>query len=213
MAKIKGICKNIDGDCSLAFNKTVQEAEKDDFVCSECGEPLKEVTGAAAKPAKSNSKLVPIVAGAAVLLAAVGGTGYFMGWFGSSDETATEETVIDSETSLTETEEPADTVTGIVSEETATEATAETTDTPEVKPPTVTDGRRNLGYGYYEGEYPTGTGIITMTRDHTFETVSGPVEAKAGETIVSVKFKDGKLIQGELHRADGSRPFLSFGAM
>lgn len=208
MAKIKGICKNIDGDCSLAFNKTVQEAEKDDFVCSECGEPLKEVTGAAAKPAKSNSKLVPIVAGAAVLLAAVGGTGYFMGWFG--EETVQMEP--EPQPQPTPEPEPAPQPAPVEETDTLTEGQTETPVGQPAPQPASTNGR-NLGYGRYEGEYPTGTGIITMTRDHTFETVSGPVEAKAGETIVSVKFKDGKLIQGELHRADGSRPFLSFGAM
>lgn len=210
MAKIKGICKNIDGDCSLAFNKTVQEAEKDDFVCSECGEPLKEVTGAAAKPAKSNSKLVPIAAGAAVVLAAIGGTGIGLGWFSSGGTEKTEQGAGVKEVT-TETEETTDTTT-IIETPTA-EATEGTTEQPVEQPVTTVSNRRNLGYGYYEGEYPTGTGIITITRNHTFETVNGPVEAKAGETIVSVKFKDGKLIQGELHRADGSRPFLSFGAM
>lgn len=226
MAKIKGICKNIDGDCSLAFNRTVQEAEKDDFVCSECGEPLKEATNRNGGGHKRN-KLVPIVAGAAVLLAAVGGTGYGLGWF-STDKPATEQAEkVDATEKTAVAEEPKDeaadtTVTATAAtppEQTAVNATEEPVEQPAPKaasepaPKPAPANGRNLGYGKYVGEYPTGTGVITLTRNHTFETVNGPVEAKAGETIVGVKFKDGKLIQGELHRADGTRPFLQFGAI
>lgn len=36
---MKGICLNIDS-CELAYNKIIQEAEKANFVCAECGSPL-----------------------------------------------------------------------------------------------------------------------------------------------------------------------------
>ena len=36
MAKIKGICKNIDG-CDLAADKVEQEVDSFDFKCKECG--------------------------------------------------------------------------------------------------------------------------------------------------------------------------------
>lgn len=40
MAKVKGLCKNID-ECSMAENREVQEVEKSaQFVCAECGKPL-----------------------------------------------------------------------------------------------------------------------------------------------------------------------------
>lgn len=39
MAKIKGICRNVDG-CDLAAEKIVQEREKTEFFCEECGKPL-----------------------------------------------------------------------------------------------------------------------------------------------------------------------------
>ena len=41
MPKIKGICTNIDG-CDKAASREIQEVEKSDFVCQECGRPLKE---------------------------------------------------------------------------------------------------------------------------------------------------------------------------
>ena len=39
MALVKGICKNF-GECDLADNKEIQEVDKTNFVCEECGKPL-----------------------------------------------------------------------------------------------------------------------------------------------------------------------------
>ena len=44
MALVKGICKNF-GECDLADNKEVQEVDKTNFVCEECGKPLHPVDG------------------------------------------------------------------------------------------------------------------------------------------------------------------------
>lgn len=226
MAKIKGICKNIDGDCSLAFNKTVQEAEKDDFVCSECGAPLKEAP-AAGKPAGGGggNKLIPIIIGAVVAIGAVVGTGFAMGWFDSHTET--EELVEDGDGSLTMDIPETEVETGVVEigDTSATEATtAEPVETVQEPAPTAPAepakpatpapaSGKNLGYGYYSGNYPTGVGTIKINRAHTFETTSGSVEAVPGDIVVGAKFKDGKLIQGELHAGDGSRTWMSFGAI
>lgn len=229
MAKIKGICKNIDGDCSLAFNKTVQEAEKDDFVCSECGAPLKEAP-AAGKPAGGNggNKLIPIIIGAVVAIGAVVGTGFAMGWFDSHTET--EELVEDGDGSLTMDIPETEVETGTVeigdtaTSETTPDETAKPIETQEqpaekvdepVKPTTTTPtaSGKNLGYGYYSGNYPTGVGTIKINRTHTFETTSGSIDAAPGDIVVGAKFKDGKLIQGELHATDGTRTWMSFGAI
>lgn len=40
-----GRCTNIMKRCSKAINKEIQEADKANFVCSECGKPLMEVNG------------------------------------------------------------------------------------------------------------------------------------------------------------------------
>lgn len=53
MAKIKGVCKNID-DCSKAEKREIQDLEKSaSFVCEECGKPLTEIKG------KNTSKVYP----------------------------------------------------------------------------------------------------------------------------------------------------------
>ena len=44
MALVKGICKNF-GECDLADNKEIQEVDKTNFVCEECGKPLHPVDG------------------------------------------------------------------------------------------------------------------------------------------------------------------------
>lgn len=44
MAIIKGICKNF-GECDLADSKEIQEVDKTNFVCEECGKPLYPVDG------------------------------------------------------------------------------------------------------------------------------------------------------------------------
>ncbi|MBQ7253363.1 MAG: Ig domain-containing protein [Bacteroidales bacterium] len=43
MAKKQGICKNLDGPCSLAVNKIIQEVDSTQFICEECGMELYEV--------------------------------------------------------------------------------------------------------------------------------------------------------------------------
>ena len=44
MALVKGVCKNF-GECDLADNKEVQEVDKTNFVCEECGKPLHPIDG------------------------------------------------------------------------------------------------------------------------------------------------------------------------
>lgn len=76
MALIKGICKNF-GECDLADNKEIQEVDKTNFVCEECGKPLHPVDGGS-KPSGSigngpNKKLIALIAGGILGLAAIGG--------------------------------------------------------------------------------------------------------------------------------------------
>lgn len=77
MALIKGICKNF-GECDLADNKEVQEVDKTNFVCEECGKPLHPVDGSGGgskgpdDPSKRKIKLIAIIASAVLILAGVG---------------------------------------------------------------------------------------------------------------------------------------------
>jgi len=77
MALVKGICKNF-GECDLADNKEIQEVDKTNFVCEECGKPLHPVEGGGGGGGKSPGgrpimKLIGIIAAALVVL---GGAGF-----------------------------------------------------------------------------------------------------------------------------------------
>lgn len=80
MAKIKGICKNYDADCSLCNSKVVQEAERDNFICEECHLALTEVSDSPSK--KRNIKPVLI----AVVLAIIAAMGLCLYWLFSDNE-------------------------------------------------------------------------------------------------------------------------------
>ena len=75
MSLVKGICKNF-GECDLADNKEVQEVDKTNFVCEECGKPLHPVDGGGGKgpddPTKRKKKLIVIIASILVILAGAG---------------------------------------------------------------------------------------------------------------------------------------------
>lgn len=73
MAKIKGICKNF-GECDLADEKVIQEAEKSNYICEECGKPLYAVDTPKKNGigGKVNGKLIGIIAAAVLLLGGIG---------------------------------------------------------------------------------------------------------------------------------------------
>lgn len=80
MALVKGICKNF-GECDLADNKEVQEVDKTNFVCEECGKPLHPLEGApktGGGATKPNGKLIAIIAAAVVVLAGIGAAIFFL---------------------------------------------------------------------------------------------------------------------------------------
>lgn len=84
MALVKGICKNF-GECDLADNKEIQEVDKTNFVCEECGKPLHPVDGDGGGGSKtpsgtSKKKLFAIIIAAILGVGAIGfGIYSFMG--------------------------------------------------------------------------------------------------------------------------------------
>ena len=81
MALIKGICKNF-GECDLADNKEVQEVEKSNFVCEECGKPLHSIgntAGGGRTDDGPNKSFLGIFIAVLVLLGG-GGAGVWMWW-------------------------------------------------------------------------------------------------------------------------------------
>lgn len=91
MAKIKGICKNIDGECPLALDKTIQEADKDDFVCQnpDCGRPLYPVRNT---KRKGPQLPIPIIA-AILVLCGIGVGAYFL-FFNSEEVVSVEQIAV-----------------------------------------------------------------------------------------------------------------------
>ncbi|MBR1499269.1 MAG: Ig-like domain-containing protein [Bacteroidaceae bacterium] len=72
--------------------------------------------------------------------------------------------------------------------------------------------KKNLGWGMYEGPANGFGGTITVTSTHTIDLkkASGEtVTVNRGDKIVSVKMENGRLRQGEIHFADGTRKYLS----
>lgn len=93
----QGRCVNI-MRCSKAKNKEIQEADKSNFVCAECGKPLVEVTGGTGGNGHTTTvhggttgggvnKKVLYGAGAVILAACIGGGAYFATSGGSTDKT------------------------------------------------------------------------------------------------------------------------------
>lgn len=82
MALVKGICKNY-GECDLADNKEIQEVDKTNFVCEECGKPLHPLEGGKNGSIKTttgpNKALIGIISAIAICLLAGAGIGaYFL---------------------------------------------------------------------------------------------------------------------------------------
>lgn len=80
-------------------------------------------------------------------------------------------------------------------------------------------GKVNLGYGTYEGPTKGGQahgvgGTIKFTRSYSIDLkkASGEtVEVSAGDVLYNVKMENGRLIQGQLKRADGSQRWIIIG--
>lgn len=74
----------------------------------------------------------------------------------------------------------------------------------------------NLGYASYEGPQSNGKphgigGKLTFKTKHSIDLKKMPaeyLEVQAGEYIENTKFDNGRLIQGELHRKDGTRKWI-----
>lgn len=77
MALVKGICKNF-GECDLADNKEVQEVEKSNFVCEECGKPLHpiEKSGKTVSTGSGKKKLIIAIVAGILGLGIIGGIIY-----------------------------------------------------------------------------------------------------------------------------------------
>ena len=211
-----GICLN--DNCQKCKNKEVQQVSvRKDFVCEECGKPLRECP-----PPKSGPNKMVIAAIAAVIVIAVG-VGCFLGFSGGDTP---ESTPVDSLNVQSDSlSQSSDTVTVVRTDtikqiDTVTiEKTVEKVETPKVIKTTTTTtktskasgstkGSVNLGYakftGTVSGGKPNGQGTMRFTSSHVIDSrdPKGRV-ADAGDYVIG-EWVSGKLVQGRWYGSDNN---------
>ena len=211
-----GICLN--DNCQKCKNKEVQQVSaRKDFVCEECGKPLRECP-----PPKSGPNKMVIAAIAAVIVIAVG-VGCFLGFSGGDTP---ESTPVDSLNVQSDSlSQSSDTVTVVRTDtikqiDTVTiEKTVEKVETPKaIKTTTTTTktskasgstkGSVNLGYAKFTGTVrdgkPNGQGTMRFTSSHVIDSrdPKGRV-ADAGDYVIG-EWVSGKLVQGRWYGSDNN---------
>ncbi len=211
-----GVCLN--DSCQKSKDKELQEiGSRKDFVCAECGKPLKE-----SRPPKSfwdkNGKLVII---AAVLVLICGGVvAYLMFGADTLPETKVEETVLTVVDTPQELTQPA-VVDAVIADTMSVEKPNTVVAEPvEVKPaskPMPASGTIDLGYATYEGPLKNGKpdgigGTLRFTRGYEIDLKKVPAEyvsVQKGDYISNTKFINGQLKQGQLHFSNGKQRYLA----
>ena len=214
MAKIKGVCHNYEG-CDMASEKVVQEVEKSNFVCQECGKPLYPVKPQPQPWWKKHQRELTL--GVGVLIIGGGITGGILAFSGDKEEPAKEPAKVDTtQVDTTKVDSPVVVQPPVV--DPPVEGPQGGVKQPGggggVKQPVSGDPApstsKNLGYGKYEGAMkngqPHGTGIIYYTTRHQV-VPSKDIYAESGDYVTGL-FRDGKLMQGQLHRKDGNQEFV-----
>jgi hypothetical protein len=188
-----GICLN-DKDCSKCKAKEVQQiTARKEFVCEECGKPLRECP----PPRSFWDKYGKLIIAAAIVVIAVivAVCVMFIPSGKTEPESLGEDTIkVDSTKVDTVKVEP-------VVQEPTTEPEPEKDPEPIVEPKPVTNptyGTVNLGYGTYTGDLkngkPHGHGIITYTKS-TKIVNSKDFIANPGDTFEG-DFRDGRISGG-----------------
>ena len=214
MAKIKGVCHNYEG-CDMASEKVVQEVEKSNFVCQECGKPLYPVKQQPQPWWKKHQRELTL--GAGVLIIGGGITGGILAFGGDKEEPVKEPAKVDTtQVDTTKVDSPVVVQPPVV--DPPVEGPQGGVKQPGggggVKQPVSGDPApstsKNLGYGKYEGAMkngqPHGTGIIYYTTRHQV-VPSKDIYAESGDYVTG-SFRDGKLVSGQLHRKDGNQEFV-----
>ena len=215
MAKIKGVCHNYEG-CDMASEKVVQEVEKSNFVCQECGKPLYPVKQQPQPWWKKHQRELTL--GAGVLIIGGGIIGGILAFSGDKEEPAKEPAKVD--TTQVDTTKVDTIVTPPQKPEPGDGSDGKPGSGRDGKPGGGRDGNpgvgpapstsKNLGYGKYEGAMengqPHGRGIIYYNTRHQV-VPSKDIYAESGD-YVDGSFRDGKLVSGQLHRKDGNQEFV-----
>lgn len=228
MTKIKGYCRNIDG-CDLAADKVEQEAEKSNFVCSECGKPLTPIDdhkgGSKAGGNGGPNKILIIGIVAAVVI--IGGI-LFAVFSGGDESTPTPKNVavatVDSDSiaranadaELQKEKARADSLAKVAENAQAKSsqpAAAPVAATPKQSQPTPkatqsSNGKLRLSYGSYSGDtkngYPDGMGRLTYSSSRQINRFDSKRRmASAGDYVIG-EFVRGFFVQGKHFDSDGN---------
>ena len=203
MAKIKGVCHNYEG-CDMASEKVVQEVEKSNFVCQECGKPLYPVKPQPQPWWKKHQRELTL--GAGVLIIGGGITGGILAFSGDKEEPAKEPAKVD--TTQVDTTKVDTVAQPPIVDPIPVPNPKDKDKEPGGSPAPTTS--KNLGYGNYEGAMqngqPHGTGTIYYTTRHQV-VPSKDIYAESGDYVTG-SFRDGKLMSGQLHRKDGNQEFV-----
>ena len=211
MEKRIGVCNN--PDCDLCLSREHQEIEfGEEFVCRECGKPLKEFEE---KKKKKTGNKLPLIIGAAVIL--IGGLVAILTFGGKSEPTPLEEPItIDSANIVVEVvEEPV--VEDTLAEEPQEQLQTETEQSQE-KPIKPKVSKLDLGYATYEplegasgikDGKPHGNGIMRFKSRQTIPGTEDCV-AEPGEWVNGA-WRDGKINAGTWYRNDGNQVIVKLG--
>ena len=209
MAKIKGVCHNYEG-CDMASEKVVQEVEKSNFVCQECGKPLYPVKQPPQPWWKKHQRELTL--GAGVLIIGGGITGGILAFGGDKEEPVKEPAKVDTtQVDTTKVDTVPQPKPGPIGDPkpTGTEHGGGGVNQPD-RGRDASPTSKNLGYGKYEGAMkngqPHGTGTIYYTTRHQV-VPSKDIYAESGDYVTG-SFRDGKLMSGQLHRKDGNQEFV-----
>ena len=196
MAKIKGVCHNYDG-CDKAAEKIVQEAEKSNFVCEECGKPLYPIKKGP-KPAGDGKRIATLIAifGGAALV--IGGIvyGIVFGVQKSRENAEAERIEIARQDSIR-------------AAEAAEQARLDSIKAAEEAAKAVKKvSKGSLDYGKWSGAWkngqPNGTGTMTYTKEHLIDSRDPKKRvAQPGDYIIG-EFSNGRLVQGKWYDASNN---------
>lgn len=207
-----GIC--LSDSCPKCKDKTVQIITgRKDFVCEECGKPLREVPRPQTAWEKHGKKIIGGVAAVAI----IGGAAAFFTLGGGEDKAPKKAPVTNTPTAQTDTTkkvattEPEQTTEPAQTKETKTTPETDKKEKPtapkvdntekEKKPHTISpsgNGTIKLGYGTYRGETkngkPHGHGTITFTASHKI-VASKDFVAQPGDKFEG-EFREGNVSGG-----------------
>lgn len=217
-----GICLNDNCPKGGKNHEVQQIPARQDFVCSECGKPLRECP----PPKKSSNIKIFLAIGAVIIAIAIIAIIVFSGEKDVNNQpveipgdTTAVVPSVDTTATVIKTE-PVDTVQPIKTD------TVAHVQTPKESKPVKTSGddirarqqtTANLSCGRYEGPISGGKpdgigGTVFITRSHVINLKDGSgntATVEPGDKIVNTKFKNGLLQQGQIIRTNGERKYIT----